>query len=94
MFIFQEAHVDVLTKEKCASIHNQKVYDYQICVGDLGRSGACHGDSGGPLACKVGGQWVLAGATSWGHPGCDVNYPTAYSRVSYYRDWIKENTGI
>merc|ERR1719309_1850155 len=33
------------------------------------------------------------GATSWGYYGCPVNYPSVYANVSYFRDWIKSNTG-
>lgn len=51
------------------------------------------GDSGGPLACNVNGQWYLAGATSWGISGCTTRgYPSVYTRVSYFRDWIREKT--
>lgn len=50
------------------------------------------GDSGGPLACSVNGRWYLAGATSWGRSGCTTTgYPSVYTRVSYFVDWIREN---
>lgn len=70
-----------------------------ICVFN-GESGACSGDSGGPLSCKdEWGNWVLAGVTSWGVIGlvdnrtaCLVDYPTAYTRVSHYLDWIYQTT--
>ena len=91
---FQELHVDVYTKQYCANMHGEeKIGDYHICVGKHGKSGICHGDSGGPLACKVGGQWVLAGATSWAKV-CDINYPSVYASVPYYRAWIKEVSGV
>ena len=50
------------------------------------------GDSGGPLQCKVNGRWVLTGATSWGRSGCQTaGYPSVYTRVSKYLDWISAN---
>jgi secreted trypsin-like serine protease len=62
-----------------------------ICVG-TGSEGACNGDSGGPLACQKQGRWILAGATSWGYSGCQTaGYPSVYSRISYFRDWIIDN---
>ena len=47
-------------------------------------SGACNGDSGGPLATKINGITVIAGVTSWGEKGCKSPKPTVFSRVSYY----------
>ena len=92
--VLQEAQVDVYTRQQCASRHGSSIQDFHICVGKYGQSGGCHGDSGGPLACKVGNTWKLAGATSWGVPTCSVYYPTVYTRVSYYRGWIQQNTGV
>ncbi|MBN3295442.1 KLKB1 protein, partial [Amia calva] len=53
------------------------------------------GDSGGPLVCRKTGQpWVLAGLTSFG-AGCALkDYPGVFTRVSSYRDWIKEHSGV
>ena len=53
---------------------------------------ACFGDSGGPLLIQEGGQWVLAGATSWGSETCGADglpYPGVWARVSNYLDWIE-----
>merc|ERR1712121_102532 len=92
--VLQEAHIDVYTQSQCRAKHGYSVQDFHICVGVEGQKGACNGDSGGPLVCKVGGEWKLAGATSWGRAGCSPYYPTVYTRVNYYRDWIAENTGL
>ena len=50
------------------------------------------GDSGGPLTCAEG---HLVGITSFGAAaGCEAGYPDAFTRVSYFRDWIREKTGV
>ena len=52
------------------------------------------GDSGGPMHCTEGGQTVVAGVTSWGissFGNCQTSYPSVYTRVSYFRDWISNN---
>lgn len=45
------------------------------------------GDSGGPLVCN--GE--LAGVVSWGNP-CANGLPDGYARVSYYREWLYNQT--
>lgn len=43
------------------------------------------GDSGGPLT--VGGK--LVGLVSWANGCASVSWPTVYTRVTSYLDWIK-----
>ena len=71
------------------------VTEKQICVLDADTQGtACHYDSGGPMMCGCGHN-VQAGITSWGERReCSGRLPVVYARVSEYRDWIKQNTGV
>jgi len=51
----------------------------------------CGGDSGGPLLITQDGGWAVAGVASWGNtdPPCGkLDYPSVFSRVSNYLDWI------
>lgn len=55
----------------------------------------CQGDSGGPFVCEENGQFVLHGAVSWGHPGCDAETTyTVFARVSSYIDWINHKIAM
>jgi len=96
--VLQEAQIDVLTESACRSYWGSRIVGYHICVGDLAnaRKGACNGDSGGPLVCmdESTGRYTLAGVTSWGRSGCSTSYPSVYARISYFRDWIQQNTGV
>jgi len=47
-------------------------------------SGACPGDSGGPLIVSINQINVVAGVTSFGEKSCLTPNPTVFSRVSYY----------
>lgn len=58
---------------------------------DAGKD-ACSGDSGGPLVVPVDGGFKLAGIVSWGSENCDTY--GAYTRVSRFETWIRDNTGI
>ena len=57
-----------------------------------GNKDACMGDSGGPLVVPVLGKYKLAGIVSWGSSRCDTY--GAYTRVSFFENWIENNTGI
>ena len=50
------------------------------------------GDSGGPLAHADG---HLVGITSFGSSrGCETGSPDVFTRVSHFKDWILEKTGV
>merc|ERR1712168_70086 len=92
--VLQEANINVYSQSYCEQYWGSSIGDYHTCVGEQYTSGACNGDSGGPMVCKVRGEWKLAGSTSWGRSGCSTSYPSVYARISYFRDWIAENTGV
>jgi len=64
-----------------------------VCVkGDNG--GSRPGDSGGPLSCKVGDKWKVAGVCSFGMTVMRNTFPSAYAEVAYAREWIRQHTGV
>ncbi|XP_041355981.1 fibrinolytic enzyme, isozyme C-like isoform X2 [Gigantopelta aegis] len=89
----QKAEITVLTNQECADamsgigIINEATH---ICVkSPRNDTGGCHGDYGGPLTCDTVSGPVLAGVMSWGVGQlCDTSYPTGYTRLSSYVDWI------
>ncbi|XP_003938281.2 putative serine protease 47 [Saimiri boliviensis] len=48
------------------------------------------GDSGGPLVCYLPSAWVLVGLASWGLDCRHPAYPSIFTRVSYFANWIDE----
>ncbi|KAJ8306433.1 hypothetical protein KUTeg_016978, partial [Tegillarca granosa] len=89
--ILYEARMSTISNSECTSkwseISGATIYDHHICLLE-DQISACSGDSGGPYVCKVGGNYVLAGVTSWGINTCSGEYPSVYTRVSHFIDWI------
>lgn len=94
--VLQEAASTALSAAECAPMWSPSmITDRHVCA-YTGTTGACSGDSGGPLSCHNGsGNWVLVGIASfvYNHQ-CTVKKPTVYANVSYYLDWIKSKGAI
>jgi len=96
--ILQKVDVKVWTHPECfaswikGGIGNGglRVKDQMICItGSQGEGhGPCHGDSGGPLQCRVKGRYTLAGSTSFGRYCGAADPPGVFARVSAERAWI------
>ncbi|XP_049961970.1 transmembrane protease serine 11D-like [Schistocerca serialis cubense] len=88
----RKVNVAVWSDSDCQSTYSDYIYLFMpamnICAGDSGK-GSCDGDDGGPLL--VNGQQV--GISSWNGFDCATSqYPGVFVEVSYYVDWINQNT--
>ncbi|CAG0920442.1 unnamed protein product [Notodromas monacha] len=63
-----------------------------ICAGNVEDGGVdtCQGDSGGPLTDEAVSK--LLGLTSCGYGCAQPGFPGVYTQVSYFLDWIAENS--
>lgn len=100
-----KANIEIIFHDECfvrmEGISGATVYKSHICVFDRdGGMGSCNGDSGGPLSCPLSDPedprtHFLAGLTSWGissSGNCLQSYPSVYTRVAFFLDWIADNT--
>ncbi|XP_021349844.1 fibrinolytic enzyme, isozyme C-like isoform X2 [Mizuhopecten yessoensis] len=90
----QEAEMSVITDSACEGQWGSNICrSCHVCVYGDGERSACNGDSGGPLVCKnnESDQWELVGVTSWGATNCPPGYPSVYTEVRSYADWINTN---
>ncbi|XP_076968540.1 suppressor of tumorigenicity 14 protein isoform X2 [Tamandua tetradactyla] len=94
--ILQKGEIRVINQTTCESLLPQQVTTRMMCVGYLsGGVDACQGDSGGPLSSvEADGRIFQAGVVSWGEGCARRDKPGVYTRLSVFRDWIKEHTGL
>ncbi|NXA17653.1 TM11E protease, partial [Ibidorhyncha struthersii] len=94
----RQAEVKIISTETCnrRQVYSGAITPGMLCAGYLeGQVDACQGDSGGPLVhANSRGIWYLVGIVSWGDECGKANKPGVYTRVTYYRNWIKSKTGI
>nr|XP_028691161.1 putative serine protease 47 isoform X3 [Macaca mulatta] len=98
-FSLQEGKVGLIENTLCNTLYGQRtgqgetyaVHEEMLCVGDFstGKS-ICKGDSGGPLVCYLPSAWVLVGLASWGLDCWHPAYPSIFTRVTYFTNWIDE----
>ncbi|XP_046967640.1 transmembrane protease serine 13-like [Vanessa cardui] len=89
--VLLEAEVPVLPLQLCRDRYSLSLplNDGHLCAGSTdGSTGACVGDSGGPLQCRSGGRWELRGLTSFGSGCARMGVPDVYTNVGHYVSWI------
>lgn len=66
-----------------------------ICAGGKDGEDACNGDSGGPLTYEdMRGVTTLVGIVSWGDHCGKKDFPTVYTRISGFLDWIADHSNV
>jgi hypothetical protein len=86
---------------KAASRYFKKVFNSKTTLA-AGRylrsekvySGACDGDSGGPLFSKIKGKRYIVGITSYGAMSCEASRPSIFAKVGYYRKEITKGRNV
>ncbi|XP_033748035.1 fibrinolytic enzyme, isozyme C-like [Pecten maximus] len=91
--VLQQAEMTVMKEKWCERAFEEFgdgiINDGHVCV-ISDDSSSCNGDSGGPLTCGD----TLVGVTSFGIIGCPAEYPSVYTRITHFRQWIKDNSGV
>ncbi|KAM9330608.1 serine protease 57-like [Gastrophryne carolinensis] len=85
-----ETDVNVIARSNCSRLWENNIFDSMVCTASPGRrKGFCSGDSGGPLVCDR----RVEGVVSFSGTFCgDPDSPDVYTRVSFFRSWIRAVT--
>nr|KAF6485421.1 hypothetical protein HJG63_010632 [Rousettus aegyptiacus] len=98
-FHLQEGKVGLIENKLCNMLYEHRlnegktspVHEEMLCAGDfLTGKAICRGDSGGPLVCDLLSSWVLVGLASWGLDCRHPIYPSVFTNVTYFADWIND----
>ncbi|XP_075121039.1 transmembrane protease serine 11C-like [Leptodactylus fuscus] len=96
--VLQQAELKIISSALCSSY---QMYDYlikpsMICAGYTeGKIDSCQGDSGGPLVTlQSNNRWSLIGIVSFGDRCALPMKPGVYTKVTYFRNWIREKCGV
>lgn len=87
-----EANLKVRPSSDCKRTYGKMYRPEHLCAQN-GTTGACSGDSGGPLLRKKNGRTYMIGITSWGGH-CDgfPNKPIVFTRAKSYLKWMQNVT--
>ncbi|XP_023311584.1 brachyurin-like [Anoplophora glabripennis] len=88
--VLRGVNLNIISNAACRNVFGLVVLSSTICTSGTGTVGACNGDSGGPLVV----DGVQVGIVSFGSRSCEAGNPTAYARVTSFRNWITENAGV
>lgn len=91
--VLQMVQMPYRTIDHCRNCYSEmSITENMFCAGwtETSNTTSCEGDYGGPGM----GVGVIYGIQSWGK-SCGVGkYPTVFTTVVDYLDWIEDNTGI
>lgn len=86
----------IVPSQDIRNCQNVTSYFTQLCAGGVNITDACNGDSGGPLLAdhiEDGTlKYIQYGIVSFGPRICArENFPTTYTNVAAYMEWILDN---
>ena len=88
--VLNYVNMDVISTAECRLYLGPTVPDKSVCTSGLDQTSVCLGDSGSPLVT----EGVVIGVSAFVAKGCLLGYPSGWTRVTDYLDWIAANTDV
>ncbi|EFX82221.1 hypothetical protein DAPPUDRAFT_195659 [Daphnia pulex] len=95
--VLHKVTVPVISNAQCQSYYSVPITESMMCTSGgvihiENSKGICGGDNGGPLNFKQpDGTWKQIGIASfWSAAGCQMGYPSGYTRLSAYSTWVQQ----
>lgn len=89
--VLREVNVGVTGNFICTVQYLGIIRRSHICTSGRGSRGSCSGDSGGPLMINNIQVGIVSFGIGW---GCEIGWPSAFTRITSYLDWIERNTDV
>nr|XP_022909845.1 brachyurin-like [Onthophagus taurus] len=89
--VLRSVDVEIMSNANCIFYYGTYVTPGHICTSGVDGVGSCRGDSGGPLIFDDQLIGIVSFASS---AGCEVGWPTAYTRVTSYFEWIENHSDV
>jgi len=95
----RKVELPTIDDNQCKNAYTDEYFDGSnmiCCLYPPGGRDGCTGDSGGPMIANDLGDevgWYLAGIISWGYGCARPGYPSVYTEVSMFKDFIEVNSG-
>jgi secreted trypsin-like serine protease len=82
----------IISNKECGKQFGVTYSDRRICADGSGGKAICYGDGGAPLTVNRNFRYTVVGISSWKYSeGCQKGYPSGFTRVTSFLDWIAEN---
>lgn len=93
--VLQAVNLTVTTLEPCLEFNDNEynivfITEKNICTSGYRAKGSCEGDSGSPLLYH--GKQI--GIVSIGPSQCEACYPSVYTHVGKFLDWIESHSDV
>jgi len=90
----QEIKMSTLSYDNCKSIYRTSLPNGGVFCAKPVTSGSdtCKGDGGSPALKVENGVYTVVGINFGGSPSCDGTYPSIFTDISRYRNWITQTT--
>lgn len=89
--VLREVNLPVISNSSCSNELQFGLPGSAICGGGPNGTSACNGDSGGPFAASLNGEFYSIGTVSWGN---SCRGATVFTRTSSYLNWLRQKTGL